>query len=63
VLWAFNRTHLDLLEGHVGAVLRERQGFRPGKSVLTRLPAWITAAKHREEVLRTIRHMRATLGA
>jgi hypothetical protein len=62
LLWAYNRTHLDLLEEYVAAELRER-GVRPGSSVLTRLPAWIKAAKHREEVLRTIRRLRATLPA
>jgi hypothetical protein len=62
VLWAYNRTHLDLLERHVAVDLRER-GDRPGHTVLTRLPAWITAAKHRDEVLRTIRRLRGTLRA
>ncbi|UMP03150.1 TFIIB-type zinc ribbon-containing protein [Amycolatopsis sp. EV170708-02-1] len=61
-LWAFHERHLDLLERFVAAKLRERGlGDRPGMTLVARLPAWMTAAKHRDEVLRTIAKLRATL--
>lgn len=61
-LWAFHERHLDLLERFVAAKLRERGlGNRPGMTLVARLPAWITTAKHRDEILRTIAKLRATL--
>ncbi|MFE6613298.1 TFIIB-type zinc ribbon-containing protein [Amycolatopsis sp. NPDC057786] len=61
-LWAFHARHLDLIERFVAAKLRERGlGDRPGLTLVARLPAWMTAAKHRDEVLRTIAELRATL--
>jgi hypothetical protein len=54
-LWAFNRTHLDLLEAYVAAGLRERRASPGCMSMLARLPAWMKAAKHRDEVVRTVR--------
>ncbi|MFO0584910.1 MAG: hypothetical protein U0229_21765 [Anaeromyxobacter sp.] len=59
LLWAYNLRHLEHLAGIVGATLRERPG-RPGgnASMLSRLPRWLKAAKHREEVLRTIAALR-----
>lgn len=63
VLWAYNERHLDLLEGHVAARLRERGTVGPfgHTSLLERLPAWVTSAKNRSEVLKAIKRMRATL--
>ncbi|MFD0411404.1 hypothetical protein [Kitasatospora sp. NPDC127116] len=60
-LWAYNPAHLDLLESYVGAVLRERTAVPGSLSLVARLPAWVKSAKHRDEVLRTIRRLRATL--
>ncbi|MEV4516781.1 hypothetical protein AB0K00_48490 [Dactylosporangium sp. NPDC049525] len=57
-LWAFNDTHLTLLEDYVAARLRERATDRPGLTLVARLPAWLTAAKHRDEVLRVIARLR-----
>ncbi len=62
-LWAFHARHLDLLEQIVSAKLRERgHGDRGGLTMFARLPAWMTTAKHRDEVLRTIARLRASLG-
>ncbi|PPK66498.1 TFIIB-type zinc ribbon-containing protein [Actinokineospora auranticolor] len=58
-LWALNRTHLDLLEHHIAARLREHPGG--GLSMLARLPAWMTAAKNRDGMVRVLRELRATL--
>jgi hypothetical protein len=59
-LWAFNERHLDMLEGYVSARHRER-GEYVGATLLTRLPAWLKAAKHRGEILRTIARLRASV--
>ncbi|MFJ6621599.1 hypothetical protein ACIQOW_29005 [Kitasatospora sp. NPDC091335] len=59
-LWAYNPAHLDLLEDYVAAGLRER-GAVPGMTLVARLPAWVKSAKHRDEVLRTIRRLRASV--
>ena len=64
VLWAYNAGHLDLLEGFVGATLRERTRDADGwynKSVASRLPAWMTSRKNRAEVLRVIAQLRQRL--
>jgi len=60
-LWAFNPEHLDLIEGYVRARLRERRHERAYTSLLEKLPAWIKSAKNRDDVLRTIRRLRATM--
>ncbi|WP_328473059.1 hypothetical protein OHA21_11510 [Actinoplanes sp. NBC_00393] len=52
-LWAFNRTHLDLLDAFITARLRERNPGAYGQTLVERLPAWIKAAKNRDE-LRTV---------
>jgi hypothetical protein len=62
VLWARNRAHLDWLERVIGAGLRASQRTPSGgRPLSTKLPAWLTAAKHRDEVLRQIGRLRATL--
>lgn len=59
LLWAYNHEHLDFLEQHVGAKLRERSGFQyQVKSIGAKLPRWMTAAKRRDEVLRAIGKLR-----
>jgi hypothetical protein len=63
-LWAFHARHLDIIEEFVAAKLRERgHGDRGGLTMVARLPAWLTSAKHRDEVLRTISRLRAKLPA
>lgn len=60
LLWAYNQEHLDFLAQHVGAKLRERNGFKyQVKSIGARLPRWMTAARRREEVLRAIEKLRS----
>ena len=69
LLWAANAEHLGYLERYVRADLRERpeavvspMGRRwVGKGLSWKLPAWMKAAKHRDEVLATIAELRATL--
>lgn len=59
VLWAYNAEHLDLLERYVGARLRER-GREPEMTMLAKLPQWIKSANNRDQVLKTIRKLRAS---
>ncbi|MBK8966841.1 MAG: hypothetical protein R3D58_15410 [Saprospiraceae bacterium] len=58
LLWAYNMEHLDFLAAHVGAKLRERNGFRyEVKSIGAKLPRWMTAKNNRQEVLKAIRKL------
>ncbi|KGM01709.1 hypothetical protein Q760_17860 [Cellulomonas cellasea DSM 20118] len=59
LLWAHNVAHLDYLESYVGATLRERPA--PPSRLAWYLPRWMTAAKNRDEVVRTIARLRASL--
>ncbi|MEU8660875.1 hypothetical protein [Actinoplanes philippinensis] len=59
ILWAFNAAHLTLLEDFVGARLRERGPAAGHMTMIARLPAWMKAAKNRDEVSRALARMRA----
>ena len=55
VLWAYNLTHLELLEKHIKADLRTRNGLENrNKSVASRLPKWMTSKKNRVIILKKI---------
>jgi hypothetical protein len=58
LLWALNEDHLGFLEELIGAHLRETY---PRGTLANRLPAWMMSAKNREDVLKCIRKLRATL--
>lgn len=59
ILWAYNLEHLDFLAAHVGAKLRERNGFKfQVRSIGARLPRWMTSAANREAVLKTIEKLK-----
>jgi len=63
-IWAYNLEHLDLLRRFVAASLRERAPWYDTGQKMTyvaRLPAWIKSAKNRDEVLRAIDRLRATV--
>jgi hypothetical protein len=54
-LWAYNLEHLDFLARHIGANLRERNGFQFNvRSIGARLPRWMSAAHNRDALLKTI---------
>ncbi|WP_370944144.1 TFIIB-type zinc ribbon-containing protein [Amycolatopsis sp. cg5] len=57
-LWAFNRTHLSLIEDYVAASIRERGAGPSMMSMVNKLPLWIKTAKNREAVLHTIARMK-----
>ncbi|MFC8088867.1 hypothetical protein [Streptomyces sp. NPDC057301] len=64
VVWAYNLGHLDLLRRFVAASLRERPPwYEHGRKMtyIGRLPAWIKRAKNRDEVLRAIDRLRASV--
>ncbi|MBY8871334.1 hypothetical protein K7640_05695 [Micromonospora sp. PLK6-60] len=60
-LWAFHRRHLDLLRGYVGARLRERGAESGGMTLVARLPHWLKAADNRDELLRAIARLHASI--
>jgi hypothetical protein len=58
-----HEAHLDWLEQFVSAGLRERTHLdgHANTSIASRLPRWMKLAKNRDEVLQTIRKLRAAL--
>ncbi|MFJ5115760.1 hypothetical protein ACIQAD_34485 [Streptomyces sp. NPDC088551] len=65
-LWAYNLEHLDLIRCFVQASLRERapwHGTGQKMTLVARLPAWIKRAKNRDEVLRAVSRIHASLAA
>ncbi|TCR20316.1 hypothetical protein [Streptomyces sp. BK205] len=65
-LWAYDLTHLDLIRRFVAASLRERDPwYEHGRkmTLVARLPVWVKRARNRDEVLRTIDRMRASVTA
>ena len=65
IVWAYNLRHLNLIEAFVRASLRERRadpktGWR-NKSVASRLPNWIKAAKNRKQILKAIERIKQKL--
>jgi hypothetical protein len=63
-LWAHNLEHLDLIGQYVRAPLRERAPWYDTGQKMTlvaRLPRWIKLAKNREDVLRAIDRLHASL--
>ncbi|MBQ0966962.1 hypothetical protein KBY91_26180 [Streptomyces sp. RK23] len=63
-VWAYNLEHLDLIRRFVQASLREGIPWHDhGRkmTVVARLPAWMQHAKNRDEVLRAIDRIHASL--
>ncbi|WP_437064600.1 hypothetical protein [Streptomyces sp. enrichment culture] len=63
-LWAYNLQHLDVIHRFVQATLRERAPWYDTGQKMTlvaRLPAWIKRAKNRDEILRAISRIHASL--
>jgi len=66
-LWAFNLRHIETIEAYVRADLREQhrhptQGWSSG-SFVNRLPKWIKAGNHREEILKGVARLKKKLPA
>jgi hypothetical protein len=66
-LWAYNLEHLTYLRQFVAASLRERAPWYDDTgrkmTLVAKLPVWIKSAKNRDEVLRAVDRIQATLGA
>ncbi|WP_179255803.1 hypothetical protein [Streptomyces sp. ms115] len=63
-VWAYNLEHLDLIKRFVQASLREGIPWHDhGRkmTVVARLPAWMQQARNRDEVLRAIARIHASL--
>lgn len=62
ILWAYNPEHLELLEEHVAAKLRERnqQKFKV-RSIGARLPKWMTSAHNREAILHHLQKLKSRI--
>ncbi|MBN8683165.1 MAG: hypothetical protein J0L99_10930 [Chitinophagales bacterium] len=53
--WAYNVEHLDFLQDHIGAKLRERNGQAIyNRSLGSRLPKWMTSKQNRAVLLKKI---------
>jgi len=61
-LWAFNARHLAYLKQFLQAELRERRATT-NASVISRLPAWVKEAKHRDTALRAVQRLERSLMA
>ncbi|KOY52997.1 hypothetical protein [Polaribacter dokdonensis] len=54
-LWAYNLNHLEFIEKHIAATLRERNLERLSNiSIGSRLPKWMTAKNNRAKLLKAI---------
>jgi hypothetical protein len=62
-LWALNERHLDYLERFVLSSNREAEFPSVGgnRQLADWFPAWLVSRKHRDEVAKAIRRLRATL--
>jgi hypothetical protein len=58
LLWAYNKSHLTILESYVGATLRERPERFRGMTMLAKLPTWLKSAKLRPDILKALAHLR-----
>jgi len=59
MLWAYSYNHLNFLQMHVEAKLRERDTRQMmNKSLGSRLPKWMTGKKNRETILKAIEQLK-----
>jgi hypothetical protein len=60
-LWVYNAHHHAQLKAYVAAKLRERTANAGYRSMFSRLPSWIKAAKNREAVLKHLHRLEEQL--
>jgi hypothetical protein len=62
-LWAMNESHLDFLAAYISETQREREFPSPpgDRGLGYKLPKWMKLARNRDEILRSIDRLRATL--
>lgn len=56
-LWAYNTKHLQFLENHISAKMRERSAPYANRSLGSRLPKWMTSAKNRQGIVKLIKQL------
>lgn len=55
ILWAYNLEHLKVIESFISDKVRSRNGVEnKNKSIASRLPIWVSSAKNRNYLLKTI---------
>ena len=59
-LWAFNKEHLDYLEGYIGNSNRRKKP-NVNQSVASRMPDWMKSSKNRAQLIRALKKIRAKL--
>lgn len=60
LLWAYNKEHLDFLDGYINASLREALP-NMNQSLASRLPYWMKSGKNRAELAKGIMRLRNKL--
>ncbi len=59
-IWAYNLAHLEVIETFIASKNRSRNGLPyQNSSIASRLPKWMSAAKHRDAVLKVIKELKA----
>lgn len=62
-LWALNLPHLDYIERFVLSTNRDAEfpSLSGNRQLSDKFPAWLSSNKHRSEIARALRRLRATL--
>lgn len=62
-LWALNEAHLEYLDAFVRSAQRSHDfpSVSGNRQLADKFPSWMVKAKHREEVLKSLDRLRATL--
>lgn len=60
-VWAYNAEHLATLKAYISATLRERTSSAGNKSLFSRLPVWMKAAKNRDSVSKRLAKLEGRL--
>ncbi|NMO95331.1 hypothetical protein [Paenibacillus lemnae] len=59
-LWAFNKEHLEYLEGYITSKIRSRKP-NINQSVASRLPTWMKESKNKLQISRAIEQLKKRL--
>lgn len=60
LIWAYNEAHLQFITEFIAAPLRARNHHdNQNRSIGSRLPKWMTAAKQREKILKVLQQIKA----
>jgi hypothetical protein len=59
-LWAFNKEHLDYLEGYINSINRQRKP-NINQSVASRMPEWMKISRNRVQIINALKKLRMKL--